>query len=91
MSKKPNESGSDGTMSEDKPKKKQKIVYIDDGSTVADMSGTFGKNGPQPKSTFKERAKTFFTVAKKMVIPLLITLMALTLVYILLLVLTGRF
>ena len=46
-------------------KKKNKVKYIDDGSTIVDMSGT--KNQvKKSKSTFKEKAKTYFSTAKKM-------------------------
>ena len=74
-------------------KKEQKIIYIDDGSTVADMSGTFrgGKRPEKPRSTFREKARTFFTVMKKMVVPMLITLLVLTIMYIGFLWATGNF
>ena len=58
--KKKGESGGSGEV----PKKKeQKIVYIDDGSTVADMSGT-RKGPPRRKSTMKEKWKTYITTVK---------------------------
>ena len=39
-----------------KPKKtKQKVVYIDDGSTVADMSGVRGGTAPRPGATSTRR------------------------------------
>ncbi len=69
--------------------KEQKIIYIDDGSTVADMSGTHGKGGPRPRSTFREKARTYFSVVKKMIVPLLCTLIAFTLVYILFMFAAG--
>ena len=72
-------------------KKEQKIVYIDDGSTVADMSGTRKQKTPRQKATFKEQAHTFFTVMKKMVVPMLITLLVLTIMYIGFLWATGNF
>ncbi len=75
----------DGTKKE----KKVKVIYYDDNSTVADMSGT-RKRTPQQKAEFKERMHTFFGVMKKMVLPMLITLAALTLVYILILLAAGK-
>ena len=70
-------------------KKKQKITYYDDNSTVADMSGT--KQQPKKsKSTFKEKARTYFATVKKMIIPMLATLLAFTLVYVILLLATGQ-
>ena len=46
--------------------KKEKIIYIDDNSTVADMSNTRReKKGQKKQSTFREKARTYFTVVKK--------------------------
>ena len=79
---------------QEKPQKerKVKVVYYDDGSTVVDMSGTRkGKNlPPKQKSTFRQKARTFFTVMRNMVTPMLITLAAFTIVYILVLAAAGR-
>lgn len=76
---------------EEKPKKQVKVVYYDDNSTVADMSGTRkGNVPPRQKSTMREKWRTFFTVMKKMVLPMLVTLTAFTLVYIILLAITGK-
>ncbi len=84
--KKKGESGGSGEV----PKKKeQKIVYIDDGSTVADMSGT-RKGPPRRKSTMKEKWKTYITTVKHMILPLLITLLAMTMVFIILMLVTGK-
>ncbi len=69
--------------------KKVKIVYYDDGSTVADMSGTKRK-APMGKTTFREKMRTFFGVMKRMVLPMLCTLTAFTLIYIILLAITGK-
>lgn len=78
-------------------KKKNKIKYIDDGSSVADMSATAGRKradgkgeAPKPKSTFKDKARTYFSTVKKMVVPMLVTLLAFSLVYLILLLATGR-
>lgn len=77
---------------QEEPKRKVKIVYYDDGSTVADMSGTHKgeTRPPRRKSTAKEKLRTFFTVARKMVIPMLCTLAALTIFYIIILAIAGR-
>lgn len=73
------------------PKKEQKIIYIDDGSSVADMSGTYKRGkAPRQRSTFREKARTFFGVMKKMILPMLCTLLAFTLIFILLLAVTGK-
>lgn len=76
-------SGTDGAPKE----KKVKVVYYDDGSTVADMSGT---KKPRSKATFREKARTFFGVMKRMVLPMLVTLAAFLLVYIVF-ILVARF
>lgn len=72
--------------------RKVKIIYYDDGSTVADMSGTRRhQNQPdRPKATFREKARTFFAVMKKMVLPMLCTLAAFTLLYLFFLAVTGN-
>lgn len=71
-----------------KKKKKEKVVYIDDGSTVADMSGTRKPNQQYKRvSTAKEKWATFFGVMKKMIIPMLATLAAFSLVYLIVLLL----
>ena len=74
---------------EQEKKKKVKVIYYDDGSTVADMSGTCGKRTERKKSTFKEKMQTFFGVMKIMFIPMLCTLTAFTLVYLFLVFATG--
>lgn len=76
---------------ETKKKGKTKIIYYDDNSTIVDMSGTRKDSHlpPRKKSTFKEKTSTFFSVMKQMVIPMLCTLAAFTLVYLILLWITG--
>ena len=58
--------------------KKHKVEYVDDGSTVADMSAA---TPPKKKSSFKEKAHTYFSTVKKMVLPMLVTLLAFTIVF----------
>ncbi len=71
--------------------KKEKIIYIDDNSTVADMSNTRREKKEQKKqSTFREKARTYFTVVKKMIFPMLVTLLALTIAYLVVLAVAGR-
>ncbi len=71
--------------------KKEKIIYIDDNSTVADMSNTRReKKGQKKQSTFREKARTYFTVVKKMIFPMLVTLLALTIAYLVVLAVAGR-
>ncbi len=77
---------------QEQPKRQVKVVYYDDGSTIADMSGTRKHSDlpPRQKSTAKEKMRTFFTVMKKMVIPMFITLIAFIVVYIIFLALAGK-
>ncbi len=76
---------------QNKPKK-EKIIYIDDNSTIADMSGTrrVKSNAPKRQSTFKEKMKTYFSVVKKMILPMLVTLLTMTIVFIIFMALAGR-
>ena len=76
---------------EKEKQKKEKIIYIDDNSTVADMSNTRReKKGQKKQSTFREKARTYFTVVKKMIFPMLVTLLALTIAYLVVLAVAGR-
>ena len=70
-------------------KREVKVVYYDDNSTVADMSGT-GKKPPRKKSTFKEKWRTYITVVKKMILPMLVTILALTIICVILWAVTGQ-
>ena len=80
-------------------KKKEKVVYIDDGSTVADMSSIGGrkkekkpnsapKSTIRPRATFSEQWKTYTDAVKMMFLPMLAVLgiiaLAFLLVYIIL-------
>lgn len=64
-------------MSKDK---KKKVKYIDDGRTVADMSGV-GKRRPErlerldrPDSSFKAQWNTYWRTVKAMFLPMLVVL-----------------
>ena len=73
-------------MSKKKNKKKEKIKYVDDGRTIADMSGTsktnlfFGgtvKRGGGKDSLRSSRAdqlKTYVSAMKSMFVPMLVTM-----------------
>ena len=74
-----------------KPQPREKVVYYDDNSTVADMSGTHKKEKtPRQKTTFREKARTYFAVVRKMILPMLCTLAAFGLIYLILLSITGN-
>ena len=84
-----------------KKKKKEKVIYYDDGSTLYDMSDVGGigrrspnekkgKNGAQPRknSTGKEKWNTYWSAVRLMLPYALIALGALLGLYIVLLLLT---
>lgn len=69
-------------------KDKRKIVYVDDGSQIADMSGLYGSgirdNGTRKRSTFKEKFETYISVVKMMFLPMLTVMGIITLAYLVL-------
>lgn len=75
-----------------KKKKKSKTIYIDDGRTIADMSGTYGKplfGSDTPRlsgstGTFKDKCKTYFSAVKMMFLPMLATIAAICVAFLIL-------
>ena len=74
-------------------KKKQKPIYIDDGSTIANMSGIGSSRSPRlegarPNASLKEQFKTYTEAVKMMFLPMCAVLgllaLAFLIVYILL-------
>ena len=70
-------------------KKKDKVRYIDDGRTIADMSGISGvdKRYVGPKGTLKEQARTYWNTVKMMFIPMMVTIGIICVVYLIMLLL----
>ena len=73
-----------------KNKKKEKKIYIDDGSSIADMSaldnGLLNKNslyssGRAPRPTFKECFRTYIEAVKMMIKPMFITIGIITIAF----------
>ena len=65
-------------------KKKDKVKYIDDGRTIADMSNVgryHTSEKGRKKATAREKWTTYFQAVKLMLIPMLITLGVITLTY----------
>ena len=68
-------------------KKKEKITYIDDGRTVADMSGVTGgfrssaRPKYQPRASIKEQLSTFFGAMRMMFVPMLAVVGLLVVIY----------
>lgn len=57
-------------------KKKPKVRYIDDGRTLADMSGIRGVDRRHYSSngTLRDQARTYWNAVKLMFIPMLVTI-----------------
>ena len=70
-------------------KKKEKIRYIDDGRTIADMSGISGvdRRYVGPKGSLKEQARTYWNTVKMMFIPMMVTIGIICVVYLIMLLL----
>lgn len=71
-----------------KKDKKEKITYIDDGRSIADMSGVKGgipKGNPlKPRASLKEQWQTYLAAVKMMITPMLVVIVGLIIVYMLL-------
>ena len=65
-------------------KKKEKITYVDDGRTLADMSGfsgsRLGHRNPSA-STFKDKWNTYWAAVKMMFLPMLATMGAICVLF----------
>ena len=63
--------------------KKPKVKYIDDGRTIADMSGLSGidKRYTGPKGTFKDQLTTYWNTVKLMFVPMMVTIGIITLAF----------
>ena len=66
-------------------KKKEKVVYVDDGRSLADMSGVFspGLSGrpSQYRASFKEKWQTYWEAVRLMLKPMLLVVAALCVAY----------
>lgn len=86
-------------------KKKEKIIYYDDNSTIADMSNVKRKSErtqpPQagdpslkrvkPYSTAGDKWRTYFSAVKMMFIPMLVVLGIIGILYVIMMLLAGGF
>ena len=90
------------SRSSHKPKKKkEKVVYIDDGSTVADMSGTRrrpmapmlpGADGRrEPRTRAGQILRTYMNAVRSMIGPMLIVLGGVSVIFFLIWVILGFF
>lgn len=67
-----------------KKTKKEKVTYIDDGRTLADMSGISGPRlgkrlGPSPR--FKDVWKTYWNAVRMMLLPMLAVIGAICVIF----------
>lgn len=73
-----------------KKNKKEKIIYVDDGRTLADMSGVSpgprlgNRNPARVRPGAKEVWKTYFTAVKMMFVPMLVVICGLIIIYMIL-------
>ena len=70
-----------------KKPKKEKVIWVDDGRTIADMSGVSGPRLSKhfhSSSTAKEKWDTYWGAVKMMFIPMLTVMVALCLIYMIL-------
>ena len=73
-----------------KKKNKEKTIYIDDGSSIADMSGLYGnssfgsKKTTSGRSRFRECFRTYIEAVKMMIKPMLLTIGVITLAFLIL-------
>lgn len=70
-------------------KKKEKIKYIDDGRTIADMSNLrsgprLGANPYRPPLKIKDVLKTYFSAVKLMFVPMLVVVVGICVIYMIL-------
>ena len=71
-------------------KKKEKITYVDDGRTIADMSGVQGgfssRRRPswQPAPRFRDVWNTYWSAVKLMLRPMLVVAVGLAVIYVVL-------
>ena len=86
-----------------KRSKREKITWVDDGSTIVDMSGVGNKQGRsnnpnqtpsknrngKPHSRFRECAATYFAAVKMMLIPMFVVIGIICVVFLLLYLAMG--
>ena len=69
-------------------KKKEKIIYVDDGRTVADMSNVPGtrlsRDAWRTNSTAKEKWQTYWDAVKRMFGPMMIVICGICIIYMIL-------
>jgi hypothetical protein len=71
-------------------KKKEKVIYYDDNSTIADMSNVGGigrrprnknNNSNKPRATFREKWHTYWAAVKMMLLPTCIVVAIISVIF----------
>ena len=75
-------------MAKNKKAKKEKVHYVDDGRTVADMSGVSGprlgkRNPAAPRTSYKDAWHTYWDAVKMMFGPMMVVICGLGVAYML--------
>lgn len=71
-------------------KKKEKVTYVDDGRSLADLSGVTGgirlpkRPAGVPRASLKEQWETYKSAAKMMLTPMLVIVVGLAIIYMIL-------
>lgn len=72
----------------EKKKKKDKVTYIDDGRTIADMSGFgfggYANNNNRSRSSARDKWRTYWEAVKMMFVPMLVALGIISVAFLLL-------
>ena len=76
-------------------KKKERIIYYDDNSTIADMSNVTRSGKKQPPKPQKppvgeSKWQTYWAAVRMMIIPMFVALGVITILFLLLMGLTGN-
>lgn len=72
--------------------KKEKVTYVDDGRTLADMSGVSGGfpkykcSAYTPRVSLKEQWQTYWNALKMMLMPMLTVILGIVVIYLIILV-----
>ena len=69
----------------EKKSKKPKVIYIDDGRTIADMSALSGgrAKAPRSSSSFRDIWQTYWDATRMMLLPMLVMIGFLTVLFLL--------
>ena len=78
-------------------KKKEKVIYYDDGMTISDMSRVNKKGEkqapppPRRQSTASEKWHTYWMAVRQMLFPMVVVLGIIGILYLLMMLIAGNF